>query len=133
MNIGPLKIGVSSQNFRTVTGHAGKGRRFMVYETTNAEEILEIGRVDLPKEMSLHEWNGQGEHPLFDLDILITGSCGDGFIRKMGSRGVQVRATSETDPITAVKALLAGTLPEAAPHDHAHQHGDDDHHHSQPH
>lgn len=122
MKIGPLKIGVSSQNFRTVTGHAGKGRRFMVFETFDGMEVQEAGRIDLPKEMSLHEWNGQGEHPLFELDMLITASCGDGFIRKMGSRGVQVRATSETDPVTAVKAWLAGTLAAAAPHEHDHHH-----------
>jgi hypothetical protein len=99
----------------------------MVFETRDGAEVQETERLDLPKEMSLHEWSGQGEHPLFDLDILITGSCGEGFIRKMGSRGVQVRATSETDPVTAVKALLAGTLPEAAPHEH--QHGEEHGHH----
>ncbi|MEZ5451564.1 MAG: nitrogen fixation protein [Thiothrix sp.] len=122
MKTGHLKIGVSSQNFRTITGHAGKGRRFFVFEAPDGADVQEIGRLDMPKEMSLHEWNGQGEHPLFELDYLITGSCGDGFIRKMGSRGVMVRTTSETDPLAAAKALLAGTLPEGAPHTHEHGH-----------
>lgn len=128
MKIGPLKIGVSSQNFRTVTGHAGKGRRFMVYETHDGTEVQEIERLDLPKEMALHEWNGQGEHPLFELDYLITSGCGEGFVRKMGSRGVQVHTTSETDPVTAAKALLAGTLPAGVAHEHDH-----DHHHAHKH
>lgn len=129
MKVGSLKIGVSSQNFRTITGHAGKGRRFMVYETYDGNEIQELERLDLPKEMALHEWNGQGEHPLFELDYLITSGCGEGFMRKMGSQGVMVRATAETDPVTAVKALLSNTLPPAAPHEHDHDHHDHEHHH----
>jgi predicted Fe-Mo cluster-binding NifX family protein len=129
MKVGPLKIGVSSQNFRTITGHAGKGRRFMVFETSDGAEVQEAERLDLPKEMSLHEWNGQSDHPLFELDYLITGSCGDGFIRKLNSRGVMVKVTSETDPLAAAKALLAGTLPEGAPHAHEHGHDHHGHHH----
>jgi predicted Fe-Mo cluster-binding NifX family protein len=46
--------------------------------------------------------------------------------RKMGNRGVQVRSTSETDPLAAIKGLLAGTLPQAEPHVHDHHDG---HHH----
>ena len=126
MKIGPLKIGVSSQNFRTITGHAGKGRRFRVFETNDCVELQETEPLDLPKEMALHEWNGQDEHPLFELDYLITGSCGEGFIRKMSRQGVMVKITAETDPITAVNALLAGTLVEIAPEAHTHEH---DHHH----
>lgn len=130
MKTGPLKIGVSSQNFRTITGHAGKGRRFIVFESRDGTAVEETARLDLPLEMSLHEWNGQGEHPLFALDYLITGGCGEGFMRKMGSQGVMVRVTSETDPLTAVQALLSGNLPEGTtpthPHDHAcdHDHRD---------
>ncbi len=27
-----MRIGVTSQNFRTITGHAGKTRRFLIFE-----------------------------------------------------------------------------------------------------
>ena len=27
-----MRIGVTSQNFRTITGHAGKTRRFLIYD-----------------------------------------------------------------------------------------------------
>jgi predicted Fe-Mo cluster-binding NifX family protein len=124
-----MKIGISSQNFRTITGHAGKGRRFMIFDVHNEQTVQETERLDLPKEMSLHEWGGQGEHPLFGLDYLITGSCGEGFIRKMVNRGVQVKVTSETDPLAAVHALLAGNLPEGAAHEHDHEHDEHHHHH----
>lgn len=112
-----MKIGVTSQNFRTITGHAGKTRRFLVYESSQAE-IREIERLDLPKEMSVHEFRGD-RHPLDALDVLIVGSCGQGFMRRMAARGVRVFATSETDPSRAVSGVVAGTaLPPPVPHKH---------------
>lgn len=101
-----MKAAVTSQNFRTITGHAGKTRRFIVFDASNAEEIHETGRIDLPKEMSIHEYRGQA-HPLDDVDVVITSSCGDGFIRKMEKRGVRVMTTEDTDPLAAVKYLVA--------------------------
>jgi len=113
-----MKIGITSQNFRTITGHAGKTRRFLVYTPDNQGVPLETGRLDLPKEMSMHEFRGV-KHPLDDLDVLITGSCGEGFVRRMAAKGVRVIATSETDPVRAASMLLAGDdLPAAEPHSH---------------
>ncbi len=48
--------------------------------------------------MSLHEFRGL-KHPIEDVAILITAGCGDGFLRKMKSRGVDVITTSEPDPL----------------------------------
>lgn len=113
-----MNIAVTSQNFRTITGHAGKSRRFLVYTSPGEGEWVETDRLDLPKEMSMHEFKG-GSHPIDAFDVLITGSCGDGFIRKMSMRGISVIATSESDPVIAVKAYAAGeTLPPAKPHEH---------------
>lgn len=122
MKVGALKIGVTSQNFRTVTGHAGKARRFIIYQTHDAHSVEEIERLDLPKEMSIHAWDGQSEHPLFALDYLITAGCGEGFIRKLASRGVMVRTTAATDPQAAAQALLNGTLPPATAAEHDCEH-----------
>jgi hypothetical protein len=47
-------------------------------------------------------------HPIDGLDVLITGSCGDGFSRKLAARGIRVVVTSETDPLTAIAGLLSG-------------------------
>jgi len=113
-----MKIGVSSQNFRTITGHAGKSRRFLVYTATENGEFKEEERIDLPKEMSLHEFRGD-QHPLFELDVLITGGCGGGFYNRMAAYNVEVVATGETDPATAVSKYLKGEpLPPAKPHSH---------------
>lgn len=113
-----LNIGVTSQNFRTITGHAGKTRRFMIFSAGENGELIESNRLDLPREMSMHEFRG-GDHPVDELDVLVTQSCGEGFIRKMHGRGIKVIKTSETDPMTAVKAVLGGSpLPPADPHNH---------------
>jgi predicted Fe-Mo cluster-binding NifX family protein len=122
-----MLIAVASQNFRTVTGHAGKARRFMVFEAEPGQTPREVSRLDLPKEQSMHEFTG-GRHPLDDVKVLIAGSAGAGFINRMAQRGVLAVVTSETDPITAVADYFKGTLAAPAPHDHHHDH-DHDHDH----
>lgn len=115
-----MRIAVTSQNFRTVTGHAGKSRRFLIYEVETGSEPRESDRLDLPKEMSLHEYHGD-DHPLYSVDAVITASCGSGFIQRLARQSVQVVATSETDPATAVAALAEGRpLPPAQPQEHGH-------------
>lgn len=114
-----MKIAVSSQNFRTITGHAGKTRRFLVFSEGAQGGYVETARLDLPKHMSMHEFSGDA-HPLDEMDVLITAGCGEGFIRKMGFRGVRVIATSEPDPLNAVTLFCSGQrLPEPVPHSHA--------------
>lgn len=113
-----MLIGVTSQNFRTVTGHAGKTRRFLIFSGDAHGHWQEVERLDLPKEMSMHEFCG-GAHPVDELDILITAGCGEGFQHKMAERGVRVIATSERDPLAAVKAAGRGdALPPPVPHQH---------------
>lgn len=116
-----MRIAVSSQNFRTITGHAGKSRRFIVYEVA-ADGSQEVERLDLPKEMSLHDYHGT-DHPLYQLklDAILTGGAGHGFTQRMGQAGIQVITTSETEIETALAALAAQrSLPPAAAHDDEH-------------
>ncbi len=121
-----MKIAVTSQNFRTITGHAGKTRRFLVYEARDGEPV-EVERLDLPKEMSFHEFRGEA-HPIDQVNVLITQSCGAGFVHRLAQRGIAVLATGETDPVKAARAVLRGEpLPPAAPHSHDHHHGHDHH------
>lgn len=113
-----MKIAVTSQNFRTITGHAGKARRFIIYEVQSDAIPQETARLDLSKEMSMHAWQG-GEHPIDVIDILITAGSGDGFIQKMARRNIRVIRTSEADPMTAVTAVVRGQeLPAAKAHEH---------------
>jgi predicted Fe-Mo cluster-binding NifX family protein len=113
-----MRIGVTSQNFRTITGHAGKTRRFLIYEADGHSEPREVERLDLPKEMSLHAYHGE-DHPIYGLQVVITAGCGAGFAQRLTRRGVRVVTTSHTDPSSAAAAVAAGRpLPPAAPHDH---------------
>ena len=113
-----MMIAVTSQDFRTITGHAGKGRRFLVYTPDGRGGVEESGRLDLPKDMSLHEFRGL-DHPLFAMSVVITAGCGEGFVRRLGAFGVQVVTTSAGDPARAAADLLAGRpLPPALPHAH---------------
>lgn len=119
-----MRIAVTSQNFRSITSHAGKSRRFIVYEWTGDAPPVEVQRLDLPKGMALHDYHGD-DHPLFGLglDAIVTGGAGEGFLQRMGRRGIQVLATSETDIDAVLTALAAGQpLPAAAPHEHDHDH-----------
>ena len=115
-----MRIAITSQNFRTITGHAGKTRRFVVYEVEGDGEPLEVDRLDLPREMSLHEYHGD-DHPLYrlGLDALVTQGAGEGFQSRMARHGIQVYATSASDPLEVVRAVARGLpLPPAAPHEH---------------
>lgn len=113
-----MRIAVSSQNFRTITGHAGKARRFFLYDAQPGEPVKDRGRLDMDKAMALHNFSGT-DHPLFDVDVVVTGGSGDGFIRKLAQHGVKVITTSASDPSDSAQAVVdQRTLPEAVPHQH---------------
>lgn len=120
-----MKIVVTSQNFRTITGHAGKGRRFLVFN----EQGEEVERIDLPKEMSFHAWHGSGEHPLDQVDAMITAGCGGGFVQRMASRGIRLAITEMQAPREAVLAFVEGRLSETSPEEAQRLHDLDPHHH----
>lgn len=120
-----MRIAVTSQNFRTITGHAGKTRRFLILEADDQGEPVEVERLDLPVGLSLHDHHGD-DHPLFTLglDAILTQSAGQGFRARMARHGIAVHATSATDPLSAAADLAAGRpLPAPAPHDDDHGHG----------
>jgi predicted Fe-Mo cluster-binding NifX family protein len=102
-----MKIAVTSQNFRTVTPHAGRTRRFLVYEAAEGGEPVEVDRLDLPKELSMHEFHADSPHPLDAVDVIIAGSFGEGFAARMAKRGIVAVATDLADPVEAVKEYLA--------------------------
>ncbi len=118
-----MRIAISSQNFREVTGHAGHARRFLVFDVDGSSSINLVGRLDLPKELAIHGFDNRAAHPLYDMDVLITGGAGEGFKQRLAQRGVRVVATGETDPEAAVRDFLAGTVKSPEDHDHG-GHGD---------
>ncbi len=121
-----MKIAVTSQNFRTITPHAGKTRRFLVYEVGPNSEVAENERLDLDKMMTMHEFRGNHDaHPLDQMDVVIAGSAGTGFVQRLHARGVRVVVTGETDPLQAITDYLNDRIKPPAPHScnhHNHQH-----------
>ena len=129
-----MRIAVTSQNYRTVTGHAGKARRFVVFESDGQTSPREVERLDLDIDMAIHGYDHHAAHPLYSMNVLITGGAGEGFVRNLAARGVTVVATNETIPSLAVEAFLDGRVKSASEscnHDHSdldgddHAHGDD--------
>lgn len=127
-----MRIAVTSQNFRTVTGHAGRARRFLIYNVQPGAAPVEVGRLDLPKELAMHDWHGSGAHPLDGVDVLLTEGFGEGFAQRLARRGITVALASNSDPLQAVTAYLAATPAEAdaarqatcgCGHGHHHAHG----------
>lgn len=108
-----MRLAVASQDFRTVTPHAGTTRRFVVYAVEPFEEPVEVDRLDLPEEMTLREFHGDHGHPLYAVDVLIAGSFGQGFKRRMAKHGIIAVCSEESDPFKAAKEFLVspvGTL-----------------------
>jgi single-strand selective monofunctional uracil DNA glycosylase len=118
-----MKIAVGSQNRKSVTGHAGRTRRFAVWHVDPGAEPVQGEWIELPKELAFHEFHGEGPHPIDGVDVLIVGGAGPGFVRRLAARGVRVVQTSESDPAKAVRDYLAGTLAPAAEHQHEHGQG----------
>ncbi|MBK8980350.1 MAG: nitrogen fixation protein [Planctomycetes bacterium] len=141
-----MKIAVTSQNLRTVTPHAGRTRKFLVFEAEPGRPPVAVDPIEMPKELAMHEWHGAGAHPLDAVDVLIAGSFGAHFASRLAARGIPAIQTDEQDPQTAVETLLAQlasghTLRELAAaaaggcgvhgdHEHGdHEHGDHEHGH----
>jgi len=127
-----MKIAVTSQNRKTITGHAGKCRKFWVYEL-QGQEIKGKNLLELTLEQSFHESAHDQPHPLDGVAVLISGGMGFGLQNRLKQKGILALATSETDPDSAITAWLNGILPEVAPEAHEHDHGHGHHHdHDQP-
>ncbi len=119
-----MKIAVTSQDRKTITGHAGKCRKFWLYEI-DGKTILNKTLLELALEQSLHESHGAGTHPLDGIDVLISGGAGQGLIRRLDSMGIQGLVTPETEPDSAVADFLDGTLKLGQPESHV---GNGEHH-----
>jgi predicted Fe-Mo cluster-binding NifX family protein len=118
-----MKIAVTSQNRKTITSHAGKCRKFWVYEVED-NSVRDRHLLELPLSQSFHECDHNAPHPLDGIKLLISGSLGLGLQHRLEQMGIVALATAETDPDNAVAAWLAGSLIERPPEAHdGHEHG----------
>lgn len=112
-------IAVAVDRAGCIVGHAGRALGWQVFECTSGKGPAYAYALVLDEAASFHVWHTRDypeRHPLHQVDVVIAASAGDGVIRKLGDRGVQVVTTTESDPLMAVQLFLAGTLPEGLPH-----------------
>jgi predicted Fe-Mo cluster-binding NifX family protein len=106
-----MKIAVATKDWVAVSGHAGQARCWLLYDPADhrsGELLPPPTRVKLAKEQLFHHFRDDGPHPLDGVEIVVAGSAGDGFIRRMRRRGAEVLLTGETDPATALARIIAG-------------------------
>ena len=101
-----FRIAVSSQNRKTVTEHAGKCRKFWIFDVRQGQVIGKT-LLELPIEQSLHAAPAGEAHPLDSVNVLITSGMGSGLQQRLLQRGVEAVLTTEEDPERAVAAYLA--------------------------
>ena len=124
-----MQIAVTSQNRKTITEHAGKCRKFWIYNI-EAGAVTDKHLVELAIEESFHASHNGLAQPLTTVNVLITASMGAGLHQRLASHGITPILTMETDPDTAVAAYLGNKLAQL-PVDHCHDH--DGHHHKHHH
>ena len=99
---------MTSQNRKTVTEHAGKCRKFWIYET-RAGRVTGKTLLELSIEQSLHASPAGEPHPLDGVDVLITAGIGDGLRQRLLGKGIETVVSLEADPDAAVEALFAAS------------------------
>lgn len=105
-----MRIAVASSDFARIAGHAGRARKWLVYEIGADSTIGTPIRVELAADAVFHHAEDGRPHPLDGVAALIAQSAGEGFLRNMEKRGIRPVLTAETDPDKAVRDLLAETL-----------------------
>jgi predicted Fe-Mo cluster-binding NifX family protein len=126
-----MKIAVTSQNRKTVTGHAGKCRKFWIYEVADGEAHSRT-LLELPLDQTFHA--RRGSDPLLgQVNVFITAGMGTGLQQRLKQSGILAVATLENDPDRAVSAWLNGTLKELPPEAHHHHGEGQDHDHGNEH
>lgn len=103
-----MKIALASQNRRSLTAHAGKCRHFFVFDTETGGAPVSV---NLSPAQVLHNWTGEGAHPLDGVNTLIAASVGTGVAVKLTRRGLRVLASSERDLLRVLERLADGSLP----------------------
>jgi predicted Fe-Mo cluster-binding NifX family protein len=104
-----VKFAVASDDFQSISGHAGHAARFLVFEAQTGNDPIEIARIDLTEDQTIHHFQG-GAHPLDGVEVLIAASAGGCFVERMQARGITTVVAHDIPPATAVAAFMTGVL-----------------------
>ncbi|WP_415034386.1 NifB/NifX family molybdenum-iron cluster-binding protein [Azonexus sp.] len=115
-----MRIAITSQNRRNITEHAGKCRKFWIYEVKD-HAICEKTLLELPLEQSLHAQRPNLPTALAGINVLISASMGRSLYLRLREQGVLPLIACEDDPDLAVRDFLSGKLLTCSPNaPHAH-------------
>lgn len=125
-----MQIAVTSQNRKTITQHAGKCRKFWIYDIQEGR-VAGKQLIELPMEQSFHASQHQLAEPLTKVNVLISASMGAGLYQRLKQSGIQPIITMEEDPDLAVNAFVGNNLDHlpvdrehhCSEHGHGHRHG----------
>ena len=104
-----MKIAVTSKDFKSVTGHAGQAKKWLLFDLPDEGE-WRVSEVTLTKAQTFHHFKDDQPHPLDGIAALIAISAGESFIKRMIKAGVDAQLTAETDPYQAVEDYLKQQL-----------------------
>jgi predicted Fe-Mo cluster-binding NifX family protein len=116
-----MKIAVTSQNRKDITEHAGRCRKFWVFDIED-NKVVDKELLELPKSQAFHDSSPHAPHPLDHIDVLIAGGMGQGLMTRLERRGIKSVVTKEDDPEAAVLLYVSGSLRSERPHRHCHGH-----------
>ena len=106
-------IAITCHNKKDISGHAGACRNYLIYKIIGniivAKDLIELS-VEEALHNTFHNPVENPSHPLFKVNILLTGGIGIGGINRLKHYKVDAFIVAETNPDVAVKKLLNGTL-----------------------
>ena len=89
-----------------MSGHAGRAKRFLIYDVEQAAEPVEINRLNLPRELSCRGQAAAAGDPMDGVNVLLSASFRPSFAEFMAQRGIETVATANEDPVEAVRGYL---------------------------
>ncbi|MBC7907585.1 MAG: hypothetical protein H7Y60_12685 [Rhodospirillaceae bacterium] len=105
-----MRVAIASSDYTKVSGHAGRARKWLLFDVSEDGSMGAPSRVELEAEMVFHYFEHDRPHPLDGIHAIIAHSAGEGFLKHMEKRGITVALTAETDAVKAVAGYLAETL-----------------------
>jgi hypothetical protein len=102
-----MKIAIATRRFAAIARHAGQTREWLLYECEPSAALPDPARITLTKAQLPHHFQDDGPHPLDGVDYIVSGSAGEGFVRRMARRGAKVMITGERNPRMAAEKLVA--------------------------
>lgn len=100
-----MKIAVTSQNRKSVTGHAGRCRKFWIFDIDNGQ-IVDRKLLELPPSGAFYDSSPDEPHPLDNVNLLITAGMGQGLVNRLQQKGIESLVSEESDPERAVLNYL---------------------------